>query len=258
MALAGLRPNEERTVRGVVEWARERFGDRLVDIRLFGSKARGDSDPESDIDLFMLLREELTREEKEELSRVKHDLDLENGTVTMAIIETAGRWCSPLVRATLFHKNVEQEGVGLLMDANTDVARLRLSQAEETLREADLMLQAGYPRGGVNRAYYAAFYAARALLTTKELDSARHAGVLALFDEHFVHSGTIAREHSTAIHALFDLRLQSDYRDHVALDAEQAREQLGKAEAFVAAVREALESLLAQEDDGDAPTHGGK
>ncbi len=113
MALAGLQPNEERTVRGVVEWARERLGDRLVAVRLFGSKARGDSDPESDIDLFILVTEKLTREQKEELSRVKYDLDLENDTVTMAVIRTVEQWSDPVRQITLFYKNVESEGVPL-------------------------------------------------------------------------------------------------------------------------------------------------
>jgi predicted nucleotidyltransferase len=113
MALAGLRPNEERTVRGVVEWARDRLGDRLVDIRLYGSKARGDSGPESDIDLFMLVTEKLSREEDDEYSEVSYDLDLENETVTMAVIRTVEQWSDPLRRATLFYKNVESEGVPL-------------------------------------------------------------------------------------------------------------------------------------------------
>jgi uncharacterized protein (UPF0332 family)/predicted nucleotidyltransferase len=269
MALAGLRPNEERTVRGVVEWARKRLGDRLVDIRLYGSKARGDSGPESDIDLFMLVTEKLTREEKEEFSRINCDLDLENATVTMAVIRTVEQWSDPLRRATLFHKNVESEGVRLVraregtmiahgrpagkradaLAVNGELARLRLRRAEATLREAHHMLEGGHLAGTVNRAYYAAFHAARALLATKGRDSARHAGVLALFDEHFVHAGIVAREHSTAIHALFRLRLQSDYEDVVEFSADEVREHLEKAGAFVAAARQALGSLLQDRED---------
>ncbi len=113
MALAGLQPNEERTVRGVVEWARERLGDRLVAVRLFGSKARGDSDPESDIDLFILVTETLTREEKEDFSEISYDLDLANVTVTMTVFETVERWNDPVTHVTLFYKNVEREGLRL-------------------------------------------------------------------------------------------------------------------------------------------------
>jgi uncharacterized protein (UPF0332 family) len=51
------------------------------------------------------------------------------------------------------------------------LARHRLRRARETLHEGDLLRQAKADVGAVNRYYYAAFYAARALLATLQLDS---------------------------------------------------------------------------------------
>ncbi|MBI3930243.1 MAG: nucleotidyltransferase domain-containing protein [Armatimonadetes bacterium] len=36
--------------------ARRRFGEDIEEVRLFGSRARGDARPDSDLDLFVLLR----------------------------------------------------------------------------------------------------------------------------------------------------------------------------------------------------------
>jgi uncharacterized protein (UPF0332 family) len=38
----------------------------------------------------------------------------------------------------------------------------------------------------VNRLYYAAFYAARGLLATKDLESSKHARAISLFQQNFV------------------------------------------------------------------------
>lgn len=69
------------------------------------------------------------------------------------------------------------------------LARYRLSRAKETLKDGSILLNEGSFNSAVNRHYYAAFYAARALLVTKELDSSKHSGIIALFQNHFVKSG---------------------------------------------------------------------
>ncbi len=50
------------------------------------------------------------------------------------------------------------------------LARHRLSRARGAFSEGDLLLGRGASIGAINRFYYAAFYAARALLATQQLD----------------------------------------------------------------------------------------
>jgi predicted nucleotidyltransferase len=45
----------ERTLRAFVQRVRERFGERVVAIRLFGSYARGEAHADSDVDCLVLL-----------------------------------------------------------------------------------------------------------------------------------------------------------------------------------------------------------
>jgi uncharacterized protein (UPF0332 family) len=49
-------------------------------------------------------------------------------------------------------------------------------------------------RAAANRAYYAVFYAASAVLLTKDIERRRHSGVIGAFREHFVRLGMIEVE----------------------------------------------------------------
>jgi uncharacterized protein len=88
-----------------------------------------------------------------------------------------------------------------------------MARAHAALEEADLLIEKKHFRGALNRAYYAAFYAARALLATRDLDSSRHSGVIALFQEHFVRPGIVSGETARALPRAFEKRQTSDYGD---------------------------------------------
>ena len=55
------------------------------------------------------------------------------------------------------------------------------------------------------------FYAARALLAVRELDSSRHSGVISLFQTQFVKAGLVATEKAKALPRAFEKRQKSDY-----------------------------------------------
>ena len=119
----------------------------------------------------------------------------------------------------------------------------RIERARETLQDAHLLsTQEGSPGSIVNRAYYAMFYAALALLTTKGKGSSKHSGVISLFDQLFVKTGQLPKSMSKAFHKAFDLRQIGDYRELIEFDQEQAEETLRSADEFVQAVREYLAS----------------
>jgi len=56
---------------------------------------------------------------------------------------------------------------------------LYIEHAEEALKVARLDLDNDFYTAAVNRAYYAIFYAANALLATRKLARSKHSGVLA-------------------------------------------------------------------------------
>ena len=73
----------------------------------------------------------------------------------------------------------------------------RLAEAEETLSDAQTMLENDVSaRSIVNRAYYAMFYAVIALLLARKVEhkTSRHSGIISIFDREVVHTGLMGRE----------------------------------------------------------------
>lgn len=125
------------------------------------------------------------------------------------------------------------------------LARHRLTLARESLAEGDALLAAGHLRGTVNRYYYAAFYAARALLSIKAKDSARHSGVIALFQREFVAPGHFDVGIASALARTFARRVKSDYADYAPLSHDLAVGIRAEAMKFVDECARLLDTLAA-------------
>ncbi len=108
-----------------------------------------------------------------------------------------------------------------MTEARITLARHRLARARESFADGLLLFERGSRTGAVNRFYYAAFHAARALLVTKGLDSSKHSGVIALFQQHFVKTGTVRADIAKALPRSFERRQDSDYEDFIAPTAEE-------------------------------------
>ncbi len=121
-------------------------------------------------------------------------------------------------------------------DEVTALARWRLESAKARLAEArDLLRSRGYP-GAINRAYYAIFTAARALLALKEIDSKTHQAAFLLFQKHYVKTGLFPRELAELAKRAKGIREAADYDDYVKVPAADARREVAAAAKFVAAV----------------------
>ncbi len=119
----------------------------------------------------------------------------------------------------------------------------RLQEAREAREEAEILLSRGKNRGALNRAYYALFYAALALLASKQLSAVKHSGVISLVHREFVKPGLIAPDVAKSLDIAFDLRNKSDYRDFVNPEEARVRELIQDAGTFLAAVELAVAKL---------------
>jgi uncharacterized protein (UPF0332 family) len=119
--------------------------------------------------------------------------------------------------------------------AQDALAQHRLARAREALQEADILLAQGHHNAALSRVYYAAFYAARAVLAIHRVDSSRHSGVIALFQQHAVRSGAIAEDVARALPKAFAKRLVTDYGDFKQTTAEEVGTLRQEVEAFVGA-----------------------
>lgn len=82
--------------------------DSLV---LYGSKARGDDTPESDIDLLVLTGRPLAPEEIGELRAVSRRIGLTHGTWPELYIRTSEDWWRGVYQAAPIRKEIDAEGV---------------------------------------------------------------------------------------------------------------------------------------------------
>lgn len=122
-----------------------------------------------------------------------------------------------------------------------ELIRYRLDQAQTALEDSEFLLAGGRsPQSIINRAYYAMFYAALALLQKIGKVPSKHTGVISLFDTEFVIKGIFPRELSKDFHRAFELRQVFDYRVRKSSSPERAADALEKAVRFVAAVRDYL------------------
>lgn len=87
------------------------YGERLAQLVLYGSQARGDAEDGSDIDVLVVLRGEVnTSRELDTVGDVVYDLSYRHNTVVSCAFVTEERYArdeGPLIR------NVHREGVGL-------------------------------------------------------------------------------------------------------------------------------------------------
>ncbi len=104
-----LKKNEKKALNKFKAQLKQKIPD--VGIILYGSKARGDSEEFSDIDLLIIVGEKVTRELRERISHIRYDIELKYDVVFGLILENKEFWHSSLANVMPFYRNVEREGV---------------------------------------------------------------------------------------------------------------------------------------------------
>lgn len=126
----------------------------------------------------------------------------------------------------------------------SNLIKYRLEQAQTAIEDAGFLFEGNRsPQSIVNRAYYAIFYSALALMQRIEKVPSKHTGVLSLFDTEFALKGIFPKELSKDFHKAFELRQLSDYKTIDPISKEKAKETMDKAVIFVGAVKEYLDNL---------------
>lgn len=126
------------------------------------------------------------------------------------------------------------------MDDYSNEISSNLERAETNLQVARELLGKEYFDVSASRAYYAAFYAASALLLDEGLDTSKHSGVIALIHQHFVKNGRLNKEQGRNLNWLFELRSVGDYGVSLHVGQRDAQRAVNIAEDFFEAVRALL------------------
>lgn len=89
--------------------ARERHGDAIESVTLYGSVARGEQrDVDSDVDLLVVLRETVDRTELEEKIReLAYDVELDRGVILSLVVKSESEYEKR--KRTPFFRNVRRD-----------------------------------------------------------------------------------------------------------------------------------------------------
>jgi hypothetical protein len=272
-----LTPREQGALAEFISWLRGRFGDRIAHVWLFGSKARGDFDEESDVDL-LIVAHDGDGALQEAVSQIAYDLSLEHGVLLCEHVVSAWRFAQMRARQEFIYKNIVREGVDLWPlvtglpkigegqvfysagseekgeDYGTyeDYLKERVSRAREDIEDARKGLDGGSYRLALNRAYYAVFHLATATLALLGQERHRHSGVESAFHEYLIKPGLIEPEYGRIYGEARQWRERADYRFGVVFDEKTVREILNGAERLIARLERFLRQrgFLTEKGDG--------
>lgn len=120
----------------------------------------------------------------------------------------------------------------------------RMAAARETLQVAQECFEGNHYKDAINRSYYAAFYAVKAVLALEERDFKRHKDVMAYFTQKYVAADVFPRDIGRKLARLQQKREKSDYDDFFIASREEAAEQIGYTQEVVALIADYLEKNL--------------
>lgn len=113
--LSCLSSNERAALDALVRRLRQCYADNLLRAVLFGSKSRGDSDEESDIDVLVVMRlpNDDYWQHRRQLSAMAGDLDLEYNVILSTILADEAEFAEMRRANLLLYRSIQRDGVEL-------------------------------------------------------------------------------------------------------------------------------------------------
>lgn len=123
-------------------------------------------------------------------------------------------------------------------------ALYRLERAKQALQVAINMLDCKDYITANNRAYYAIFYAIRAVLALEEKDFKRHKDVIAYFNQYYVNTEIFPRKMGKRIGQAKRVREDSDYDDKYEQSYEKTEQQIETAQELIVLVEKYINEKI--------------
>jgi predicted nucleotidyltransferase len=107
-----LRVDERAALEGLRAWLAVRFGTRLRELALFGSRARGDGDEESDLDVLVVV-DDLDSSEAREIAAFRGELLTRHDVLVSPFSVSTARMAELRARERLIALEIDRDRVGL-------------------------------------------------------------------------------------------------------------------------------------------------
>ena len=109
LAQLSLKANDRKAIEAAKDLLVQRYPVELI--VLYGSKARGTDDAESDIDLLVLTTRELTWRERNAITDALYDIQLAHGVVISTLVVSQHEWSEGHYSVLPIHDEIERYGV---------------------------------------------------------------------------------------------------------------------------------------------------
>jgi uncharacterized protein (UPF0332 family) len=124
------------------------------------------------------------------------------------------------------------------------ISDTRMEKSREFLADAQATYDDKRYRTSVNRAYYAALNAVRAILIVEGANPATHDGAVTLLSLRFVKTGVLPVDVVKKFKVLLSRRTDVDYGDFDTTGATEAEDSLRSAEAVIEAIDRARQKII--------------
>lgn len=124
-----------------------------------------------------------------------------------------------------------------------EFSQYRLERAKETLNTAKVIFDIKDYKSANNRAYYAIFYAIRAVLALERKDFKRHKDVIAYFNQNYINTEIFPKKLGHKISLAQSISEDSDYDDEYVASKEKTQNQIGTAEELIMQVEQYIEKI---------------
>jgi predicted nucleotidyltransferase len=104
-----LSRKEKEAIKEATGILKKRFPVR--DVILFGSKVRGDSDKDSDIDLLLLTSQPLHWKERHAIVDALFEVEIKHDVVISIVVNTVYDWHEGICTVLPIHEEINREGV---------------------------------------------------------------------------------------------------------------------------------------------------
>ncbi len=131
-------------------------------------------------------------------------------------------------------------------------AREEWEQSTDDLDAARFNFEHGRYDTAVNRAYYAAFHAAKACLVLEGHLPRSHTGTQTQFSKYLVRANKVDPKMGQILHGLFENRVESDYNPSVDFTKKRTKELVDDATQFVKSMENVLEKEMNDKGDDQA------
>ncbi|WP_048095495.1 HEPN domain-containing protein [Geoglobus ahangari] len=118
-----------------------------------------------------------------------------------------------------------------------------LEKAYDALETSKILLESGKYNAAISQAYYSMYYAAKALLSVKNLNPKTHRGVVVTLGLEFVNKGYLEEIYGAALAKAFRRREQADYDLYYRASEEEAALAIDDAEKFLERIKSAVKQL---------------